>query len=277
MKTKKRLLSIMLTLAMVLGMMPGMSLTAFADGTPAYSGGTGTEADPYLISTADDWKALATAVNGGTNYSGNYFKQTANLDMSGAGNLEPVGTLTASFAGNYDGCGFAISGAKIEGVSSTVSGQKYMVAGAFGVLEGGGSVTNLRVKNSNITANTTEYSQAYAGGIAAIVENYSVTDCCVMDSKIKAYATGRAAFCGGIVGFAQSGTSETTTFKRCASENNTITTDATNKQVGYGGGFVGAIINQSGLTFTDCYSAKNTISSSNRTMNGAFCGGHQLY
>ena len=162
MKTKKRLLSILLSLALVLGLMPGMSLTALADGTPAYSGGTGTEADPYLISITDDWKALATAVNGGTNYSGNYFKQTANLAMSGAGNLEPVGTLTASFASNYDGCGFAISGAKIEGVSSTVSGQKYMVAGAFGVLEGGGSVTNLRVKNSEITANTTENSQAYS-------------------------------------------------------------------------------------------------------------------
>nr|MBO6295658.1 hypothetical protein [Schwartzia sp. (in: firmicutes)] len=57
----------------------------YADTT--YSGGTGTEADPWLISTVDDWKALATAVNGGANYSGNYFKQTANLDMSGAGNL----------------------------------------------------------------------------------------------------------------------------------------------------------------------------------------------
>ena len=274
-KASTKALSWLLSLAMVLSLVPSLGLTAYAD--TAYSGGTGTEADPYLISTADDWKALATAVNGGTNYSGNYFKQTANLDMSGAGNLEPVGTLTASFAGNYDGCGFAISGAKIEGVSSTVSNQKYMVAGAFGVLEGGGSVTNLRVKNSNITANTTEYSQAYAGGIAAIVENFSVTDCCVMDSTIKANATGRAAFCGGIVGFAQSNTGETTTFERCASEKNTITTDATNNQVGYGGGFVGAIINVSGLTFTGCYSAKNTISSSNRTMNGAFCGGHQLY
>lgn len=33
MKTKKQLLSILLSLAMVLGLMPGMSLTAYADNT----------------------------------------------------------------------------------------------------------------------------------------------------------------------------------------------------------------------------------------------------
>ena len=47
-----------------------------------FSGGTGTESDPYLISTARQLAGLAYNVNNGTNYSGVYFLQTADLDMS---------------------------------------------------------------------------------------------------------------------------------------------------------------------------------------------------
>ncbi|MBR4455181.1 MAG: hypothetical protein IKS32_03045, partial [Solobacterium sp.] len=131
---------------------PGMSLTAYANGTPAYSGGTGTEADPYLISTADDWKALAGAVNDGEAYTGKYFRQTADLDMSGAGNLNPVGTLEHPFAGNYEGDGFAISNAAITGMACSFQGYNMNVAGLFGALVGSGSISNLKVTNVSVTA-----------------------------------------------------------------------------------------------------------------------------
>ena len=46
---KKRILSIVLSLAMCLSLMPAMSLTAAAaNEQPTYSGGTGTQDDPYL-------------------------------------------------------------------------------------------------------------------------------------------------------------------------------------------------------------------------------------
>lgn len=48
----KRLLSLLLTLAMVLGMLPAMSMTAFA-----YSG-SGTEADPYIVTDYDELRNL---------------------------------------------------------------------------------------------------------------------------------------------------------------------------------------------------------------------------
>ena len=38
-----------------------------------FSGGTGTENDPYLISSSDDLKSLATSVNNGEPYEGKYF------------------------------------------------------------------------------------------------------------------------------------------------------------------------------------------------------------
>ena len=46
-KTRTKALSWLLSLAMVLSLVPSLGLTAYAD--TAYSGGTGTEADPYLI------------------------------------------------------------------------------------------------------------------------------------------------------------------------------------------------------------------------------------
>ncbi len=47
--------------------------------------GSGTETDPYEISTAADLQQLATDVNGGNTYSGSYFKVTANIDLSELG------------------------------------------------------------------------------------------------------------------------------------------------------------------------------------------------
>lgn len=68
MKTKKRFLSILLSLMLVLGLMPGMSLTAYADGEPSVTTdkvpGTGAIRDPGAP-TDDGW-------NGSYVYYGNY-------------------------------------------------------------------------------------------------------------------------------------------------------------------------------------------------------------
>ena len=53
MKAKKKLhrrLSIMLCCVLVLGLMPITAFAADPSTAPSYSGGTGTEADPYLLS-----------------------------------------------------------------------------------------------------------------------------------------------------------------------------------------------------------------------------------
>src|SRR5574344_325461 len=54
-------------------------------------GGSGTEADPYTISSAGGLKKLSDNVIGGTNYSGKYFKLTSNIDLSGYSNWQPIG------------------------------------------------------------------------------------------------------------------------------------------------------------------------------------------
>ena len=84
----------------------------------AFSCGSGTESDPYKISNANDLKRLATDVNGGTYYSGKYFKLTGDIDLSNVYIHEPIGSLKEgffsdtinSFQGTFDGDGYTISG-----------------------------------------------------------------------------------------------------------------------------------------------------------------------
>ena len=58
---KNRILSYLLTIAIVLGMVPAITVSA----SVTYAGGTGTKADPYLISTAEQLKYMRDTVNAG--------------------------------------------------------------------------------------------------------------------------------------------------------------------------------------------------------------------
>ena len=88
------------------------SLPAKWDGTvaDAFGGGTGTEADPYLITNARELALIAKNVNTvTTDYTGVYFKQTANINLDGA-EWQPIGNMstTTSFKGVYDGADYTI-------------------------------------------------------------------------------------------------------------------------------------------------------------------------
>ena len=110
---KKRMLSLLLVLVMLLGLLPTAALAA-----PA-SGGSGTEADPYLIATAQDLADFRDAVNGSAKKSTSKLcaKLTANIDLSTLGDRDwtPIGYYTGYsdcvyYGGTFDGGGFTISG-----------------------------------------------------------------------------------------------------------------------------------------------------------------------
>ncbi len=109
---KKRIGSVLLALALCLSLLPATALAEGEGGTesgtttpsasekkPTYSGGRGTESDPWLISSVADLQLLANTINNGDaakfdanctdtgggipgNYHGYYFKQTKDLDLS---------------------------------------------------------------------------------------------------------------------------------------------------------------------------------------------------
>ena len=70
-KTAKRFTGWMVILAMLITLLPTGMITVSAY---SGSGGDGTSESPYLISTADDLRELAAAVNGGESFSGEYFE-----------------------------------------------------------------------------------------------------------------------------------------------------------------------------------------------------------
>ncbi len=116
---------------------------------------------------------MAETVNNGENYSGKYFEQTSDLDLTGV-NWEPIGYTDEEgyyFSGNYDGKNHYISNITSTGKTDD-NGQT--TVGIFGCLIEG-SVSNLHVKNADFSA--TGYNWGYApqaelSGIALGLENY---------------------------------------------------------------------------------------------------------
>ena len=138
---KKRMVSLLLVLVMLLGLLPTAALAAPASGS-------GTEADPYLIETAQDLADFRDEVNDSAKKSTSKLcaKLTANIDLStlGDGDWTPIGYYTSYsdcvyYGGTFDGGGFTISGLKIK------STKQYQ--GLFGYVKGG-TIQNLTVVGS---------------------------------------------------------------------------------------------------------------------------------
>ena len=137
MKRTNKFFVILLTLAMIVSMFP---MTAFAAEAPW--SGSGTQQDPYQISSAEDLKALAETVNDTTEelYDDSYFKLTNDIDLGGQ-LWTPIGnSLTnGSFEGTFDGDGHYITGLNVSG------SEKF--AGLFGYTYGG-RILNVSVYGS---------------------------------------------------------------------------------------------------------------------------------
>lgn len=245
------------------------------------SGGSGTQDDPWLISTAADLKALADFINDDThpanaydadgcglgNFHGYYFKQTADIDLQGAA-WDPIGYSDESyfyFSGHYDGGNHVIRNA----VSSGLTDNGYTSAGIFGFVWNG-SVSNLHIENVTFSA-AGNGNYAFAGGLVGAVYASEITNCSVSNSKISSNTSYNNNNCaGGLVGY-----SIGSTFSKCAANNNIVTSTS------YSGGFVGEQDDDyegvDASKFVDCYVAGSTVnvsapSSNGFSMAGGFCG-----
>ena len=267
---KKRIGSLLLILALCFTLLP---TAAFAEETPSFGGGTGTQEDPWLIASQADLIALAEFLNSGNaeqfdadatgvgNCHGYYFKQTADIDLTGV-TWEPIGySGNYYFAGNYDGDGHTISNATSTGKNDA---DGFATAGIFGWVAFG-SVENLHVKNANFVA-TGQNNYSYVGGIAGLCYESSIKNCSVVDSSMESKRDENNNCAGSIVGYSYNGT-----FEKCAAENNRVTSMA------YAGGFVGEQAdNKNGgkSTFTNCYTANCTVTAKTDKTNGlSFAGG----
>ena len=269
---KKRIGSLLLILALCFTLLPTAALAAEA---PLFGGGTGTQEDPWLIASQADLIALAEFLNSANaetfdtetagigNCYGYYFKQTADIDLTGV-SWEPIGySGSYYFAGNYDGDGHSITNAVSTG---KVDPDGFATAGIFGWVAFG-SVANLHVKNANFVA-TGQNNYSYVGGIAGVCYGSSIKNCSVENSSLESRRNNNNNCAGSIVGYSTGGT-----FEKCAAENNQIRTMA------YGGGFVGEVDDDPNYgvgnsKFTNGYVANCTVISKTDDSQGtSFSGG----
>ena len=215
---KKKLLSLLLALCLVMALVP---MTAFAedaqninvwDGSTAaaFAGGTGTAEDPYQIANGAELAYLASSVNSGETYEDKYFVLTANINLNGlpwtpiANSFSDAlfgGADYRIFAGNFDGKGYTISNVSIGSETTPFESD---VFGLFGAT--GGKISNLNLDTVSIhgvAKIASGYVVGIAGGLvgssAGSIENCHVTGL-AMDMSAPSNGYAAAYWVGGLVG-----------------------------------------------------------------------------
>ncbi len=205
-----------------------------------FSGGSGTEAAPYLIATKTDLKTLSeNSTYWGQGY---YFKQTADITFttadfasggafynSGQGFI-PIGNNSTNFTGSYDGDGHTIDGLYINRPStSNIGFMGYCYYPAI--------ISNLNFTNVDITGKTRV-------GIFGTLSQVKEISRCSSSGNINATEYD----VGGLIGLSLT----TTTISECYSTANI------SASLYRAGGLIGSISGPS--IVKNCYSTGNVIS-----------------
>lgn len=220
---KKRVLSVLLSLGLVIGMIP---MTAKAETTEeesekwsdyvaeSFASGTGTKEDPYQIATPEQFAKLAVDVNSGVPddnkyHCGEYFELKNDIDLSGK-TWTPIGygdQAAKPFQGYFDGKGHTVTGLYVDERGNNC------FAGLFGVAVASTNETvlkNIIIKDAEVYAgNETNESEAHYGAGVLIGSisinggsnaNYLAIENCKCYGKVdsKMYA-------GGLIGMSNYG------------------------------------------------------------------------
>ena len=166
-----------LSVVLCLILMAATASVAFAADTALT--GTGTEADPYVVSDAAGMKELAADP---AKYDGKYIVLSNDVDMGGVA-LTPIGTADAPFAGHFNGCGFTVRNFKINLKAN---------GGLFGYTNGA-VISDVTINSATITCARNEK----VGGLVGCANNTQISGVKTMNATLSAGAKG-----GGIVGSA---------------------------------------------------------------------------
>lgn len=219
----KRFGRLLLVLGMALSLLPAAVPAAdVRQSAFAFAGGSGTKADPYLVSTPDQFNAVRQGLD-------KHYKLTGDIDLSAWGDWMPIGAEAqdrygdpAPFTGSFDGAGHVVSGMTITGrVGDYRSGdiaeqQSPTSFGLFAQIRGReekiapgdayedadlNGVRNLGIVNCKIDLDTAQIlGVSYVGAVAGEAENTRVTGCWSSGGSIQVTSN---CYAGGIVGGAQ--------------------------------------------------------------------------
>ena len=165
----------------------------------------GSEDNPWLIRNADELNMLSKCYTIGAWYSNEqYFKQTADIDMSEVNDFLPIGVSNpgVSFRGHYDGNGKTISGIKVTySTESDPLDPTPAYVGLFGLVEGDSdypsSVKNVTLVNSSFSATAGSCAVA-VGGIAGSIQGSNPTDATISNCKVLVNGENAASAISGL-------------------------------------------------------------------------------
>lgn len=159
-----------------------------------FSGGTGTEADPYKIAKAEDFTELANEVNEKANsFTGKYFALQNDITFASSFSYPTIGKWVSfreqnKFDGVFDGKNHTLTNL----VLTSKDGERY--GGLFGIVDTAGVVKNINLVNPRVTvdAGTSLSGGTVVGQLAGTVDNVHVTG--------GSYNATISGFKGGLVG-----------------------------------------------------------------------------
>ena len=225
--------------------------------------GSGTEADPYLISSADDWLFFANNVILGRSYSGSYVKLTDDISVTTMAGGYVSDESYTPFSGTFDGDGHTLTinvsnqsrfaapfkcveGATIKNLrtAGTINGGNNadgkLLAGLVGVSFGNNTITGCV---SHVTLTTNFGTDAAMAGFVAGTKGGSITiSGCVFDGSMTGSSNTR---CAGIAGYEYTAT--TTTITNTLFAPSTLTVSTTDD------GYTKTITRDADATITGCY------------------------
>lgn len=232
------------------------------DGTSAiWTQGSGTEADPYLIETAQNLAWISEMVNNGvTNYSGVWFKLTTDLNMHNIAWV-PIGNSTSNcFCGKFNGDTHFIDSVSVTG--------SYTYAGLFGITGTEAHLLNIGV-HCNVDVNGT--GDKYSGGIIGYIngENTLVENCYNTGSisSFSSYSSSSSGYTysGGIVGYIYgTGSMIINSYNTGNVTSSHYSSLNSGAYPSYSGGVVGSIYGTT-TVINKCYNIGNVSSSSRST------------
>lgn len=182
--TKLRLISAALISALL--------VCAVCVGAGAAISGTGTQADPYKLSSQADLALLSGANYASYAGTGKYFELANDITMSG--DFKPIGTSTYKFNGKFDGKNYVITGLTINNPST--NGQalfSYVTAGAL--------IQNIVFDGASIKGKE-RTAVLFGTGSGASVSNPATVDNVIVKNSI---VDASGPFVGAIAGFGADG------------------------------------------------------------------------
>ena len=148
--------------------------------------GSGTEGDPYVISSDDDWTSFANSVNSGFTYSGKFVKLTKNVNATvniGLRNNKP-------FSGTFDGDGHTLTVTLTANAASTSGNTEGIAPFHF--------IKNATIKNLR-TSGTITSTTNHTSGLVGFSEGTNAVQNCVVSTTLNV-----KNYVGGFIGHSQS-------------------------------------------------------------------------